>query len=145
MKDFLHNIIHRVTKRLSLIKKNHSSSLLFQTLPDTKCHKCLNLFSYFGLWHLLCIYNLYFIDKIFRNFKMLEVGSSFRVFVLFVLLRKLYSPKKCRLIFVKKGQKKVHFPERYRERGESDFILTWFIFDSIQKMYQVFLVRVSKD
>ena len=44
----------RVTKRLSRIKKNLKFSLLvFQTLPDAKCHKCLNPFSYFGLWHLL--------------------------------------------------------------------------------------------
>ena len=36
-----YTILYGVTKRLSRIKKNHKfSSLVFQTLPDAKCHKC---------------------------------------------------------------------------------------------------------
>ena len=44
-------LLYKATKRLSRIF--FFSSLVFIARPDTKCHKCLNPFSYFGLWHLL--------------------------------------------------------------------------------------------
>ena len=48
-----YTILYKLTKRLSQIKNPKFPSLVFQTLPNAKCHECLNSFSYFGLGHLI--------------------------------------------------------------------------------------------
>ena len=61
-------ILYWVTKRLSRIKKNHKfSSLLFQTLPNAKCHKCYKPFSYFGFGFLVYIQEINFHSSLFNN------------------------------------------------------------------------------
>ena len=87
-----YTILYRETKWLtSWIKKNHKfSSLVFPTLPDTKCHKCLNTFSYFGLWHLMYIHTKFSIWTNFAYYRNFLMSSCFQ-FVLNVKIFGTYS------------------------------------------------------
>ena len=66
--DDFYILVYQATKQLSRIKKNHKfSSLVFQTLPYTKCTNVKNIFIFRTWIPSIYIYSIYYNKKVCNN------------------------------------------------------------------------------